>query len=57
MNIGNTFQIDKEYFENQGWTYVSEYRRYKGNRHQLYMGGEWIDVNFKFNESNPLHEQ
>lgn len=41
----------------QDWIYVSEYRRYKGNRHQLYMGEEWIDVNFKLNESNPSHEQ
>lgn len=35
------------------WTYINEYRRYHGNRYQLYMSGEWMDVNFKGYESNP----
>lgn len=30
---------------NNEWIYIDEYRRYKGNRHQLYMNGEWIDIN------------
>ena len=29
------------------WTYVSEYRRYQGNVHQLYKAGEWITINLR----------
>lgn len=28
------------------WTYISEYRRYRGNEHELYYEGKWIKVNF-----------
>jgi hypothetical protein len=31
------------------WTYVDEFRRYKGNRHQLYFEGTWIDIKLGFN--------
>ena len=27
------------------WKYINEYRRYKGNNYQLYMNGEWKDIN------------
>ena len=33
----NTEEID--------WTYVDEFRRYKGNIHQLYFEGKWININ------------
>ncbi len=32
-----------------GWTYVDEFRRYKGNIHQLYFEGKWITINTGFN--------
>ena len=30
---------------NNEWIYTEKYRRYKGNRYQLYMNGEWKDIN------------
>jgi len=46
----------KDSYKKVYWEYVNEFRRYhKGPpyRHQLYMSGDWVDVNFN-HESNPL---
>ena len=29
------------------WKYIQEYRRYKGNVHQLYKEGKWITINLR----------
>jgi len=45
----------KDSYKKVYWEYVNEFRRYhKGPpyRHQLYMSGDWVDVNFN-HESNP----
>lgn len=31
--------------EEQEWIYVDEYRRRRGNIHQLYIEGEWVTIN------------
>ncbi len=32
------------------WTYINEFRRYNGNRHQIYFEGTWIDIKLGFNK-------
>lgn len=29
------------------WNYIHEYRRYKGNLHQIKKDGKWETINFK----------
>ena len=37
--------MTKEYDFEQEWTYINEFRRYKGNQYQLYFEGQWININ------------
>ena len=34
-------------YQKDGWSYLHDYRRYKGHVHQIKKEGKWETVNFK----------
>lgn len=36
-----------ENIKKSDWEYIHQYRRYKGNVHQLYKEGKWITINLR----------